>query len=101
MDKVEIALTTPVSFNGATFERLTMRKMKVKDLVAGDLATGDTAKTIAIFASMANVPIQVIEELDMDDFEQLSREAAPLMGKSAAAAMASAPQAAKEDQEAR
>ncbi len=88
---VTVKLDTPVSFNGETFDALTLRKMKAKDLVAGDLAKGDAQRAIAIFASMAGVPVQVIEELDVDDFEKLGEEAAPLMGKSAAAAMAKAP----------
>lgn len=88
---ITVRLDTPVSFNGETFEVLTLRKLKAKDLVAADLATGDAQRAIAIFASMAGVPVQVIEDLDVDDFEKLGEEAAPLMGKSAAAAMAKAP----------
>lgn len=85
---ITVTLAEPVEHDGKTYASLTLRKMKAKDLVAGDLVTGDTRKTFAIFASMAGVPIQVIEELDVDDFEKLGREAAPLMGKSAKAAAA-------------
>jgi hypothetical protein len=86
-----VTLTEPVTHDGKSYPSLTLRKLKAKDLVAGDLVQGETRKAFAIFASMAGVPIQVIEELDVDDFELLGREAAPLMGKSAAAAMAKAP----------
>ena len=85
---ITVTLAEPVEHDGKPYASLTLRKMKAKDLVAGDLVTGDTRKTFAIFASMAGVPIQVIEELDVDDFEKLGREAAPLMGKSAKAAAA-------------
>ncbi len=85
---VTVPLDQPVEHGEKTYASLTLRKMKAKDLVAGDLVSGDTRKTFAIFASMAGVPIQVIEELDMDDFEKLGREAAPLMGKSAKAVAA-------------
>lgn len=88
---ITIKLDAPVSFNGETFDALTLRKLKAKDLVAADLATGDAQRAIAIFASMAGVPVQVIEEMDVDDFERLGAEAAPLMGKSATAAMAKTP----------
>lgn len=82
--------TEPVTYNDKPYPALTLRKMKAKDLVAGDLVTGETRKSFAIIASMAGVPIGVIEEMDVDDFERLSEAAMPLMGKSAAAAMAAA-----------
>ncbi|WP_018183981.1 phage tail assembly protein [Kaistia granuli] len=88
---VTVSLDEPVSHDGKTYASLTLRKMKAKDLVAGDLVTGDTRRAFAIFASMAGVPIGVIEELDVDDFERLGQEAAPLMGKSAQAAMTKPP----------
>ena len=85
---VTVTLDTPVTFNGETFAQLTLRKLKARDLVAGDLVTGEAHRAMAMFASMAGVPLGVIEELDIDDFERLGQEAAPLMGKSAAAAIA-------------
>lgn len=84
---VAIDLASPVEHGGRTYTRLTFRKMKARDLVAGDLVTGDTRKSLAIFASMAGVPIGVMEELDADDFERVGMEAAPLMGKRAQRAM--------------
>jgi hypothetical protein len=49
---------------------------------------------MGILASMADVSIPVIAELDIDDFEAIGEATAPLMGKSAAAAIAKAPDAA-------
>lgn len=80
----------PVTYNDKPYPVLTLRKMKAKDLVAGDLVTGETRRSFAIIASMAGVPIGVIEEMDVDDFERLSEVATPLMGKSAEAAIAAA-----------
>jgi hypothetical protein len=80
----------PATYNDQTYPSLTLRKMKAKDLVAGDLVTGETRKSFAIIASMAGVPMGVIEDLDIDDFERLSEVATPLMGKSAQAALAAA-----------
>jgi hypothetical protein len=85
-----IKFETPVIHDGVTYAELTLRKLKAKDLVFGDLVKGDTRRAMAIFASMADVNIKVIEELDIDDFEHLGVEAAPLMGKSAQAAMSPA-----------
>lgn len=80
----------PIDYNGNSYPSLTLRKMKAKDLVAGDLVQGDARKGFAIFASMAGVPIGVIEELDIDDLERLNEVAAPLMGKQMRAAAAAA-----------
>lgn len=80
----------PVSYNEKPYPVLTFRKMKAKDLVAADLVDGPTRKAFAIYASMAGVPIGVIEELDVDDFEKLSEVASSLMGKSAKAAVEAA-----------
>lgn len=85
---VDFPISEPVEHDGKTYATLTLRKMKAKDLVAGDLVSGDSRKAFAIFASMAGVPIQVIEELDIEDFEALGEAAVPLMGKSAAKAQA-------------
>lgn len=79
--KITVELDEAVEHDGKTYKSLTLRKMKAKDIVASDLVTGEARKGMAIFASMAGVPIQVIEDLDADDFEKLGLEAAPLMGK--------------------
>lgn len=79
-------LDEPVEHDGQTYAELTFRKMKARDLIASDVVTGEMRKSFALFASMAGVPIQVIEEMDGDDFIRMGMEVAPLMGKSAAAA---------------
>jgi hypothetical protein len=79
-------LSEPIVYNEKTYAVLGLRKLKAKDLVAGDLVQGETRKGFAILASMANVPIGVIEELEIDDLARLNEVAAPLMGKSLAAA---------------
>lgn len=95
MSTVTFTPSEPIKVGDQAYAVLTLRKMKAKDLVAGDLVTGDTRKSFAIFASMAGVPIGVIEELDIDDFERLSEVAGPLMGKSAGAAIKAAKEAAE------
>lgn len=72
----------PPEHDGKSYPELTFRKMKAKDLVASDLVKGELRKSFAIFASMADVPIQVIEDLDGDDFVRMGLEVAHLMGKS-------------------
>lgn len=72
----------PIQHGGKAYPSLTLRKRKAKDMVAADLVSGATRKTFAVYASMADVPIGVIEELDADEFDRLEEVAAPLMGKS-------------------
>lgn len=78
-----VTLDDEVTVNDVTYKSLTFRKMKGKDMCAGDLVSGDTRKGFAIFASMADVPITVIEELSADDVEKVGLACMPLMGKSA------------------
>lgn len=90
MSKVTFTPEEPVVYDGKTYTVLTLRKMKARDLVNGDLVIGGARKSFAILASIADVPMGVIEELSIDDYEELSEVAAPLMGKSAMAAIAKA-----------
>lgn len=87
---ITVTLAEPVKVGEETFEKLTFRRRKAKDLVAMDLVKGELRKHMAMLASMGGVPLPVIEELDGDDYETVSRETIPLMGKSVATAMATA-----------
>lgn len=80
-DTITMQLGLPVEYQGKTYTSLTFRKLKAKDLVASDLVDGEVRKSIAIFASNAGVPMGVIEELDLDDFERIGEEIRPLLGK--------------------
>lgn len=73
----------PIHVGNAVHETLTFERLRVRHMVAMDKFEGKMRKTVAMFAAMADVPMPVIEELDMDDFERLSEELVPLMGKSA------------------
>lgn len=81
-------LDDPVEHDGTTYSELIFRKMKARDLIAGDGVQGEMRKTFALYASMADVPIEVVEELGLDDFSRMALEVAPLMGKSAEIAAA-------------
>lgn len=95
MNTVSFTPTEPIVYNDKPYPVLTLRKLKAKDLVAGDLVQGETRKGFAILASMAGVPIGVIEEMEIDDLSRLNEVAAPLMGKSLAAAADAAKEKAK------
>lgn len=80
-EEITMLLDSPVEYQGKTYTSLTFRKIKAKDLVASDLVDGEVRKSIAIFASNAGVPMGVIEELDLADFERIGEEIRPLLGK--------------------
>lgn len=74
-----ITLTTPVAFNGKTYTALTLRKAKVRDLEAAEMARkagGDFSSMVALVASLADVPVDVVREMDADDLTKVS-EALP------------------------
>lgn len=92
LDPIIVPLSAPVSVgtgdNKKTFSQLTFsRKATVRDLEAMDLVNGETKKSCALFASMAGVPLTVIQDLELDDFMTVSEKTAPLLGKKAAAAL--------------
>lgn len=94
-DTVTFTPSSPVIFADKPYPVLCLRKMKAKDLVAADLVTGETRKGFAILASMAGVPLGVVEDLEVDDLERLQEVAAPLMGKAAMAAIKAVKEKAK------
>lgn len=83
----ELPLEEPVEHDGKTYEKLTLRRMKAGDTLVAEEYQNQAKAGMALFAAMANVPVEVIMELDMDDFMALSDKAAPLMGKSGIAMM--------------
>lgn len=85
---VVLPLIEPVTVGDKTYESLTFRRMKAKDAMAGEGEKNQVRAGYLLFAAMADVPVEVIEELDVDDLEAVGDAVAPLMGKSASAAMA-------------
>ena len=80
--RIEFKPEEPVEHGGKQYPVLVFRRMKGKDMVAMDRVEGELMKSFAMYASMAGVPIPVIEELDVDDFARMAEETMPLLGKS-------------------
>ncbi|MFT3973335.1 MAG: phage tail assembly protein [Amaricoccus sp.] len=85
-----VPLGEPVTVAGQTYDTLTLHRCRTRHLLAMDLVKGETRKAAALFASMAGVPLPVIEELAVDDFARVGEAAAPLMGNSGWKALADA-----------
>lgn len=75
-------LKTPVTHNGKTYETLAFRRPKTGDLLVMDSVKGELAKSLALYAAIADVPLPVIKEIELDDFNALSLVVAPLLGES-------------------
>lgn len=88
IDPITVTLTEPVTHNKTTYSEIKFtRTARGRDLVAMDLVQGDTRKSFALFASLAEVPIQVFLDMSMDDYADVAKAAVPFMGKSAKKAM--------------
>lgn len=79
-----LKLLLPVTVGGVTYSELTFRRMKVKDTLVAENEKDETKSGIMLFARLADVPVAVMEELDMEDFVEVGATVAPLMGKRAA-----------------
>lgn len=90
MRELKFTLEEPLEFNGVTYAELTLVRCKGKHLKRTDGAKGPNGVALALFAAMASIPLPAMEEIENDDFQRLSIEAAPLLGKSAVAALAAA-----------
>lgn len=90
IDTAVVKLADPVTVGDKTYDTLSLQRCRTKHLLAMDLVKGETRKAAALFASMAGVPLPVIEELAVDDFASLGEAAAPLMGNSGRKALADA-----------
>lgn len=77
---VNYSLKTPIEFGGKTYIDLTFREPKTGDMMVLDKFTGEMSKMVALIATIADVPIQVIKDASLKDFTAISEAVAPLLG---------------------
>ncbi|MGB3026856.1 phage tail assembly protein [Paradevosia shaoguanensis] len=80
-----LTLKHPVTIGEVEYKVLTLRRMKARDAL---VAEGEDNKIMAgylMFAAIADVSVEVILDLDMEDLTELGKKVAPLMGKHGAA----------------
>ena len=78
---VTIPLAEPVEHDGKVYKELTFRRMKAKDALVADGEQNQVMAGYRLFAALADVPVEVILELEMLDLAKVGEEVAPLMGK--------------------
>jgi len=78
-----VILHQPVTVAGVTYRSLKLAVHGLRDFEAADEVErsggGETACAIALFASMADLPTDVLAELDWQDFQRVAHEANELM----------------------
>ena len=82
-----VTLKHPVTVDGTKYETLGLRRMKARDALVGEGETNETMAGFKMFAALADVPVEVILDLDMEDLTELAAKVAPLMGKRGVALM--------------
>ena len=82
-----VNLQYPVVFDGREITSLTFRRMKAKDALVAEGETSEARAGYALFAALAGVDVEVIEELDVADMEAIGEAIVPLMGKTVAGAL--------------
>ncbi|PRD42326.1 phage tail assembly protein [Phyllobacterium phragmitis] len=80
---VTVPLEYPVQHAGAEITSLTFRRMKSVDAYVGEGDENQARVGYKLFAALAGVDLEVIENLDWEDMETIGEKVAPLMGKSA------------------
>ena len=72
MKNTKIKLNFPVLVDGTDYKELSLRRPKVRDLIAADADNDSSAKKeVFMFATLSELPIEVIEELDAKDYRSL------------------------------
>lgn len=85
---VKVKLSKPVEHNGTTYEDLTFREATVGDFMVGDQFKGEVSKTVAILASISEVPLPAFKQISAKDMAAIMTKANELLGNDATMSMA-------------
>lgn len=72
MSKEVITLQYPVTYGGVEYTEFSLRRPKMRDMKKQQKKADDLDKATAMIADLAEVPPQVVDELDPVDFTALS-----------------------------
>ena len=77
---IEVTLSSAVEHNGTTYTKLTFREATVGDLMAGDMVKGDMAKTVAVLASISDVPLPAFKKIKAKDLNAIMTATKDFLG---------------------
>jgi hypothetical protein len=70
----KIKLTNPVKVDGREIIEISLRRPKVRDRLAVERSNAsDAEKEVQLIANLAELPIEVIEDIDLADYAKLQR----------------------------
>lgn len=84
---ITIPLAYTASFEGIDYNELTFRRMKARDALVAEDEEDEAKAGFLLYATLADVPMGVIEDLDVDDLVNIAEKVAPFLGKAGVAAM--------------
>jgi hypothetical protein len=72
MTKVKLA--SPISIDGKEMTEINLRRPKVRDRLAVERSNAsDAEKEVQLIANLAELPVEVIEDIDLADYAKLQR----------------------------
>jgi hypothetical protein len=70
----KIKLTNPVKVDGRDVAEINLRRPKVRDRLAVERSNAsDAEKEVQLIANLAELPVEVIEDIDLADYAKLQR----------------------------
>ncbi|MBY3434816.1 phage tail assembly protein [Rhizobium laguerreae] len=75
-----ITLSAPVEHSGKAYSELTFREATIGDLIMGDAVTGELTKTMAVLASISDVPLPAFKKIKARDLNAIMKATADLLG---------------------
>lgn len=85
MSTKTVKLSAPIEVNGQQVSELTFREAEVGDMMAAATFKDEMSQTIAILASISNVPLPAFKKIKFRDITRITAEVGDLMGNEAAA----------------
>ena len=80
-----IKLQYPIIFNDEQVTEINLpERMKLKHLKAMDNAVGEVGKIAALIGAMAELPLSVVDQIDVDDFNAIAEVAGNFLAQSPA-----------------
>jgi hypothetical protein len=69
-----VKLTSPIKIDGKEVNEINLRRPKVRDRLAVERSNfSDAEKEVQLIANLAELPIDVIEDIDLADYAKLQR----------------------------
>ncbi|MRN66536.1 phage tail assembly protein [Brucella sp. 10RB9213] len=78
---ITVQLSTPINHDGKQISSITFKEPTARDACNADLVEGDFKKMLAIISGMAGLPLPILQDLPMREFNRIVKEVAPLMGE--------------------